>query len=249
MCVEQESDKRRQVDLDDLNNEIAGRDVGREARFLGPSGGRELQAKREKADREFRSLLQQRLQDPEYRRLYDDAWSALDSAQSALDRAMLENARAKERLEGLVSEFEERAANLANGEKVFRAADGSLYTADGRKLSAAEARDVEIPPNALSYESYVQANDALEKARKRGGDLSDIQTKKIDPARAKLQDEDNPPSKDDLRKMTKELEQVTADARQSSTRSFQAAANAEPAQKAAEPPLELAELNQIPTLG
>ncbi|WP_022694712.1 hypothetical protein [Ponticaulis koreensis] len=141
------------------------------------------------------TALQTMMQDPEYRALYERVSGKLDEVQSNLDQAILENAEELEQLE-------DGAAHSKDGSTIYAASDGSFVYADGTKVPAAEMPDPsDIPNGATSWEEYRRARDrAIELAR--------IQGEVIDPARTRIQDPDNPPSKTDLEEIETELEQA-----------------------------------------
>jgi hypothetical protein len=235
---------KREIDRRDFNAELIGADIGRQHRFI-PAGFEPKDTEQKKKEERFESALRRLLLDPEYARLYQSAWGALNETQSALDKALLANARAQERLQTVVDDMESRAATLPNGEKVFRGGDGKLYTATGRKLSDVEARGVDMPKDAPSYDAYLQAQFALRKAIERGIELTGIQTTVLDPIRKKLGDEDNPPTPDELRKIIKILEEAKSDCEISGpTAEFRDAAA--PAMKPADE--EVLDLSAIPAL-
>jgi hypothetical protein len=199
------SEQKRRQDIDDLNNEMAGRDVGRIRRFLPDRDPETIaQKKREKDARE--TALQQLLRDPAYAAAYERACNAIDRAQAALDEALLENAETVERLAQELEAMEGRAARLPDGRAVFRANDGTLRTADGQRLrSEAVLASLIIPTDAPSYEDYAASRDALTDARERGHQLSRVQTEVIDPARNRTHDADNPLSFDELEEIEREM--------------------------------------------
>ncbi|WP_394693134.1 hypothetical protein [Hyphobacterium sp.] len=188
---------------------MAGRDVGRIRRFLPDRDPDTIeQKKREKDARE--TALQQLLRNPSYAAVYQAANDATDRAQAALDTALLENAQTTEDLAERLDEMEARAARLPDGRAVFRAADGSMRTADGQRLrSDALPASLIIPLDASSYEDYALSRDALTSARAHGQELSRVQTEVIDPARERLADEDNPLSLDELEALADRLDAVT----------------------------------------
>lgn len=195
-----DAERRRQRDFEDQQNEAAGRQTGRMDRFLiGESarGTRATSKSQEKAQR-FYNRLQQLLNDPAYCQHYDRILHLLDQAQAKLDTAITQSAAAMERLETIVEDLEDSAAKMADGTAVFRAADGSVYTADGRKLSLDEVRDIEFSPDAPSWERYRYTKEALTKARTRMDKLDGIQTEVITPARDRMTNPDSPASRDDL---------------------------------------------------
>lgn len=202
------SEQKRQRDLDDLNNEAAGREVGRISRFHPERDPKHIEDKKKEQERKL-SALAQLLRDPEYAAAYQRANEAIDRAQSALDTALLENAQVTEDLAERLDEMETNAARLADGRAVFRAEDGSLRTADGQRLrSEAGTASLIIPLNAPSYEDYAATRDALTSARAHGQELSRVQTEVIDPARERMNDQDNPPSRDELGAIERRMDQV-----------------------------------------
>lgn len=192
------SEQKRQRDLDDLNNEAAGRDVGRISRFHHDRDPKTIEEKKQERERRM-SALAQLMRDPAYAAAYQRARDAIDRAQVVLDAALLENAQITEDLQERLEEMEGRAARLPDGRAVFRTADGSIRTADGHRLrSEALPASLIIPLDAPSYEDYALSRDALTSVRAHGQELSRVQTEVIDPARERLADEDNPLSLDEL---------------------------------------------------
>jgi len=185
--MERWDDQKRQQDIDDLNNEMAGRDVGRQRRFLHDRDPQYIE-ERKREDKHRHDMLMQMMRDAEYAAAYQRAWDALDNAQDALSEALLENAEETERLAEALDAIEGQAARLPDGSPVFRAADGSLRDADGNRLrSDALPASLTIPEDAPSYEDYASARDALHSARMRGQELARIQTEVIDPARDRVE--------------------------------------------------------------
>lgn len=242
-----DDDKQHLIDANDFANELAGLDAGRQERFMVGAQRDSGDEGEQRRERDSVTLLQQLLRNPEYARLYDAARSALDSAQRALDAAIIANAEAQDRLTQTVEDMESKAATLEDGTKVFRSADGNLYTADGRRLSAEEAAGVNVPDDAPSYEAYTQAQDALRRAKEKGRDLSDIQTTILDPARRRLEDENNPPSEDELRDLIPKLQGVPSDIERTRATAEFGAAAAEQEIAEIEPVLDQSELDAIPT--
>ena len=100
-------------------------------------------------------------------------------------------------MEGVLSDMEDSTAKLPDGTAVFRSADGVLKAADGSHLSAAETAALLNPENLQSYEQYRNAQSALHGARTRQNELSGNQAT-IDNARRKMDEPENPPSRDNL---------------------------------------------------
>ena len=205
------SEQKRQRDQDDLNNEAAGRDVGRIKRFR-PDQSPEFLDKKKRENEERISQLMQMMRDPVYAAAYQGAWDSYHRAQEALDQALLDNAEEIERLEALITEYEENALRMPDGTLAFLAADGSLRSAEGHLLRG-EAVPAS-PSNTLqttSYAQYAEGRAALQSARVIGQELADIQTEVLDPANARLSDNDNPLSLDELDGVVERMDRLTND--------------------------------------
>lgn len=203
------SEQKQKQDLDDLNNERAGRDVGRQRRFLHDRDP-DFTDQKKKENEQRLSALMRLLRDPIYAAAYERATSALNQAQEALDAALLSNADQTERLQEQLDAMEETAARLPDGRLVFHSHDGSLKDAEGGPLrSEAVTASLSIPLDAPSYEDYAATRDALTSARARGKDLAEIHTDIIEPARERLNDQDDPPSLIELEAIERELDTVT----------------------------------------
>jgi hypothetical protein len=204
------NEQKRQRDLDDLNNEAAGREVGRISRFHHERDPKTIEDKKQERERRL-SALAQLMRDPEYAAAYQRANDAIDRAQAALDTALLENAQITEELQDRLDEMEARAARLPDGRAVFRSAGGSLRTTDGHRLrSEAIPATLILPLDAASYEDYAATRDALTSARAHGQELSRVQTEVIDPARDRMADQDNPPSREELEEIEREMDATLA---------------------------------------
>jgi len=197
----------KKQNLDDLNNERAGNETGRIRRFLHDRDPEFIEAKKREDERKL-SALMQLVQNPAYRAAYDAAWLAYENAQGAVDQALIENAEAIERLTAYTEELDARAHKLGN-EAVFQDESGRFFRADGTPLTAEETPRVERSADAPSFEARKQAGDALEAAQARRAHVLEIQATVLDPARERLEDEDNPISRSDLEDLTRPLDEVT----------------------------------------
>lgn len=124
-------------DFDDLQNEMAGRDVGRIGRFL-PTNAKTADASgRSKQDRtEALTRLQAMMtNNPAYAALFEETANVLMDAQSrleiVLERVQLEIQRSQSALD----EKLERAARLPDGTQVFKDQNGDIRREDGSKVS------------------------------------------------------------------------------------------------------------------
>ena len=218
--MDEDSIKQAQIDAADIHAERAGLETGRIERFVHATDERSLEAERKKdsAWQSFQSLLQRYLDDPVYRAAWERVNDLLSEVQDKLDAALEKVTAGIERLEALIEAQEDNAVKLPDGTAVFRAADGSVRTADGRLLKEAETASLTFPEGLPSWEHYSDARDALQSARARRDKLIGIQEDVIDPARDKLNDPDDPAQsvdeiegiEDRLREAEETIDQLTS---------------------------------------
>lgn len=192
------SDKEHR-DRQALEAERSGNAAGVIYRFFEEDQSPGAVSRRERGERSSeQTRLQLLLANPAYREAYDRVWTLLDTLQDRIDQAIERVTANIERLTDLVDDYLDSAATNEDGEAVFLSADGHVYTADGRRLSDAQAASLHIPPDSPSYERYTGARDALHSARARLSEITGIQDDVLDPARRRMQDPNDPPSYDDL---------------------------------------------------
>ena len=238
-----ERDQRQE--LDDLNMERGGHEVGRMRRFLHDRDPECIEDKKREDERKLSALMQM-MRDPVYRASYEAAWSAYDDAQTAVDEALIDTAEAIERLIAYTEEMDSRAHRLGD-EAVFQDESGRFFRADGSALSDEELARVERCADAPSFEARRQAGDALEAAQARRANILEIQATILDPARDRLGDEDNPMSLGELREFERELRTVSDRvAPETLVSRFGASAAHEEASIEANVILSLDELNEQP---
>lgn len=196
-------DRQRQQDIDDLNNERAGNETGRIRRFLHDRDPESIEAKKREDERKL-SALMQLLQDPTYRAAFEAAVQAIDDAQEAVDRVLIETAEATERLTRIIEDMDKRAHRLGD-EAVYEDDHGRYVRVDGSVLNDDETARVARSANAPSFEGRRMAQDALEAVLARRNRAIEIQEEVINPARERVHDQDNPMSADELGQVTKTL--------------------------------------------
>ncbi|WP_321337361.1 hypothetical protein [uncultured Cohaesibacter sp.] len=196
-----QNERLRQQDIDDLNNELRGTNVGRMARFLSPEA-RDVVSGENKGKKEFSNLLHltmldTMLMDDEYRQLYDDAMDRLrvleEATQRALDKAQIELEKSQEQLR----ETLERAAML-NGVHVFKDAQGRVWTEHDQRVEDSDADRIEWKGNEPSREEYHADRAKNHASQQSADDIRKYQTDTLGDARERLTDEDNPLTKDEL---------------------------------------------------
>lgn len=204
-----ENFRRRAIDDADLQNEIAGRDTGRQARFL-PEHRRERgeSARRREASTDALSRLQLLLQsDPAYAALYTETMARLAAAETATEVALEKAEAALAEAEADLETLFENAATLPDGTRIFLDAQGNVVTEDGQPLEGVDPDTIAWPPGAPGYEDVLARKQALEEARERLDEILHYQIGVLGEIRDRLTDPDNPPTPEELEDMLKRLEE------------------------------------------
>ena len=203
--IESERAKRHDKDQVDFNNEVAGREVGRQKRFLsGEAQPGRKESKQEKHAEQL-SRLAIMMQNAEYAVLYNETVDMVrdyaSQSESEIDVAQSAVSVAGQKLE----EITDNAAKLhPDGESVFLDKDGNAVGADGTPLSAEEAASVVWPDQAPTYEEYLSAKKSYADAQSQLDAwlayqlyLGDVQLR--------LDDADNPLSSKELEQLQKDI--------------------------------------------
>tara|TARA_B100000378_G_scaffold274122_1_gene268093 strand:- start:96 stop:857 length:762 start_codon:yes stop_codon:yes gene_type:complete len=139
-----EAQKRAQQDFDDLQNEVAGRDVGRIERFL---NGESNHPNSEKARRKEREAEMTRfmalMSDPVYAKLYEDWGKKLNETRQFLDEAREQLAKFRASIEAERLDIDARAARLPDGTLVYRGDDDRAYNRDGTLSENPDAQHIQ----------------------------------------------------------------------------------------------------------
>lgn len=189
--------------LDDLNHERSGLEVGRMARFLGDDAGGEAAARKRggRADNPL-SALQLALLDPDYAALHANAMTNLRNWEDATERAITKAEAHLDEAETGMDDVLENAATLPDGTRVFRDAEtGEVMTEHGDELDPSVAATIVWRGDEPSYQDFIISQQALDQAR---ADLAELRNYEVQLGdyRARLTDEDDPPSADDIKAMT-----------------------------------------------
>lgn len=201
-------DARLQLERDDYNNAIAGRETGRMLRF-GAKSKAQTEADQRKAERVFRDALDRLLADPEYRALYEQLGERLDDAERAADQMLAEIQATIDVLDEHIVDMEARAARGPDGQPVFRTADGRAVNARGEELPLEIADGIIWPPNAPSEEDYFSARDQRSDLAAQLENWRIYRNDTLGDLRDRYDDRDNPMSKDDLRDALDAIERAT----------------------------------------
>lgn len=204
-------------DLVDLGHEQQGENVGRIRRFLTSQDGlsfKEAEEKRKKEEAEFHmTMLEYMLtHDAQYRAKYEEVANKLKDAQQRVNEAMERVDRDLREARDQFRRTQDRAATLADGTRVYQSEDGNVYTEDGRKLSEEEAATVQFNGDEPSYEDMQRERERIEALERQREELERYQREVLDPATRRMEDEDSPPSLDELEEMGRKIDEQMPEA-------------------------------------
>jgi len=197
---------KKHEDFADLQDEMAGRITGKNARFLSAKE-RSRRAGQNADHKENFSKLQIMLADAAYRAAYTQTMSDLSGAESAVYDALIDAADQVNQAQSDLDDTVAGAQTLPDGTKVFRNDDGSVYTADGRKLDDDVAATIDWKDGAPSWEDVQTKQRALEDAKQRHTKLAgyDAELARI---RKHMEDEANPPTQEEIDAYKKRIGEI-----------------------------------------
>lgn len=187
----------------DLNNEYAGRETGRIKRFLTAQDESGPGSEKEKEKRHI-SRLMQLLQDPIYSKAYFEVEAILERAESATAIALARNADQLHEASEYRETLRDAAADAPDGRKIFASNDGNVYYEDGTKVEDPAVRS--LAHGSPSWEEYQRAQRMIERLERERHEIEEYQRSVVGPSRTRLEDQDNPPSRDELEEIRKRLE-------------------------------------------
>lgn len=202
-------DKRRRQDFEDQQNELAGRDTGRMARF--GVGSARLLAEKEEArkERAYLDALERLLAtDPEYRALYEELGVALSAAEREADTAIRMIQDQVQLAEQEIADMENTAARDPDGRPVFRHADGRVVYVDGSEVPTAIADGIVWPADAPSAEEFFAAKARRDELRSQLEEWLTYRNDVLGHTRDRYDDRDNPMTKSELQKALEQIEEA-----------------------------------------
>ncbi len=208
-----ESKTAAERDMIELNHEIAGVENGRIKRFLNEGSlSFSGETKKEKAAREFRTMLDMLLaEDPIYAALYKQVAEKIEKAQQAVDLALVDINQRLEASGRKLQLLRDNAAELPDRTKVFQSTDGSIYTEQGKRISDEKARSIIFPDSAPSWEIFKAEKETYGTAARQKEAVDIYQKTVLDPTTKRMNDEDDPPSKDELKGLNDRIDNKMPD--------------------------------------
>ena len=194
----------RQQDIDDLNNELRGVDVGRVTRFLSPEVRETINGDR-KAKKGL-DPLELALLSAEYAQMYNQVLDGNRNAQNAITNLGDQIDRLMDKVNSRIEETLDKAVTLPDGRKVFMHEDGEVYTSDGKPIDPILVAGIDWTdrPTYNEYQSLLADRNRLQEIR----DGNDRNSLRLGEIREDLDDRDDPPSQDQLKSHKKEQEGI-----------------------------------------
>lgn len=208
-----EAARTREEDRRDYERELAGIDIGRQARFHSTEfveerrqgrGGSSSSSRRDQ--REFASRLQMLLAtNPAYAKLYNDTMDALGDAEAATDRAIAKAQKALEDAQQRLEQTLSRAAMLRDGTRVFRDARGNVWNEHRQRVSEADAAGIEWRGDEPAYEQFLQESESVKDRLTRLEALEGFRVDTLGRIRGEIMDDDDPKSPEQMERYQEEI--------------------------------------------
>ncbi|WP_299829035.1 hypothetical protein [uncultured Roseobacter sp.] len=197
-------------DFDDLQNEMAGRDVGRIERFLN-ADIREDKISGKRGTRKEAGLTNLQIlmmNNPAYAALFEETVQVLSDAQRELDD-LLQRVQAEiKQANAALDDKLDCAAKLPDGTNVFKDQNGDIRTEDGTLVAPELAATILWRGDEPTLETVNAAKERLNRLTDLANDVRAGQAE-IGGMQSGMADETEPPSADDLNGFKKRAEEIT----------------------------------------
>lgn len=213
-----EASRTREDDRRDYERELAGIDIGREARFHGTEFVEERRQGRSGASSAQRSAQQQyasRLQmllatNPGYAKLYNDTMDDLGDAEAATDRAIAKAQKALQEAQQQLEQTLNRAAKLSDGTRVFRDARGNIWNEHGQRVSETDAAGIEWRGHEPAYEQFLGESESAKDRLTRLEALQGFRVDTLGRIRDRMDEPKNPPSAEEMESYRQQVKEGMA---------------------------------------
>ena len=185
-------------EFDDLQNEIAGRETGRRARFLRDGPGSESGKKRKRDAQRALTRLAQLLNDPIYRAKHDRVLQVLSDAERATEAAIDQLNAQIMAAHAELDDMMDRAARLPDGTRVFRDTHGVVRREDGSVVEDHLVDTIIWSGTEPSFEGVQATKQRLKDLQSALDDVNRYQNDVLGPSRDRITDPDDPPSLEGL---------------------------------------------------
>ncbi len=198
--MSKDKESKRQTDFNHLQRELSGDEVSHIRRFLPESTTKKMKQKKKREEERRLSLLRAMLMnDPEYAALYYQVQDAIIKAEQIVNEALADIENRIEAAENHLEKLKSKASVLPDGSQAFLSKDGkTAFRENGYPLSQEEILSVQWNENSPAWEDYKQANDDVNTAHQDKIAAEDYRDNVLKPIKQKTNDEENPPTKEEL---------------------------------------------------
>lgn len=212
--MDEEGEEQRRIEaaieaarkLDEFDAELSGTVSGRIAKHLpedhsSKPGARQRRAEKARAHRMTLEMLL--AGDPAYRAAHEQAMGTLQDLEAQTEVALTAVRAAIETETDALDEMRGRGSVLPDGRKVYRDDNGDAFTEDGEKIDGPALDGVVWRDDAPSYEEIKAQRERIAQLRQRETNILRYQTDVLGHARARLTDNENPPSREEVAELEK----------------------------------------------
>ena len=196
-------EKRRQQDIEDYNNEAAGRDTGRMKRF---GVGRALEEAAQEEKRK-KATLEQLMLDQAYRAAWTGAMDAINQADEAVYDALIRVNNDLSLASASHQDLLGRATKTESGIRVFRDKHSKTFTEHGEVVSQDLAESIEWKEGSPTWEEHNASQDRLIHAQESYDDVS-AKSDRIAEIREEMENEDDPLSIEEVKAIELEAKEI-----------------------------------------
>lgn len=190
----------RDLAMDDWHREMGGVQASRISKHLSEDS-RETATSTKRGGRsgEVLSALDLALMaDPAYAELYNNTFDRLRDAEAATDRALMKAEEALADARAALDTTLDRAATLEDGTRVFKDADGQVWTEHGQMVDADSAAGIEWTGIEPAHETFLIRQQTFNDAQNDVSDLRGYQVR-LGGYREQMMDNGHPVTEDDLK--------------------------------------------------
>jgi hypothetical protein len=188
---------------DDLQNEIAGREVGKQERHgVGENLDTVAAQKKEDEKRFMMAAIEDLMNDPEYAALYKETKSFVQNLMIITEEEIERANKDLEKLYDQRQELRDNANRLDDGTLIFKNQIGEVITEHDKTITDQTTLDgIVWNGTETSHEAFIENRDAIGKTLNEVDELQHYQVEKVGAALSKFDDENYRPQSEQFQKI------------------------------------------------
>lgn len=207
--LDSQAEKRRLQNFDDLQNEMAGVDVGRIGRFLSPEARAIILNKRNgKVSGSMTALDLMLLNDPAYADIYNNAMDFLSKAERATEQKLIKLETQLSNSQAALKSILENTASLHDGRKVFQDTEGLVWDEHQNPVDETIANKINWNGSEPNYNTYLKHQKHIEDLKESIHNVRVYQIDILGKARDDLTDRDDPKSIEDIKVIKERMHEL-----------------------------------------